>query len=71
MRWLAGGPGGGHPVLDADLTLSSAGDSLTLLTLSGTHRPLPAAAGPGGDRYEPAAVIQGFLTRGARRSRVR
>jgi hypothetical protein len=44
LRWEAIGPGGGlFPALDADITLSPAGDRGTLLSLAGAYRPAPGA----------------------------
>jgi len=40
LRWEAAGPGGGRfPALDADITLTPAGEQATLLTLAGAYRP--------------------------------
>ena len=40
IRWEATGPGGRlFPVLDADIRLIPAGDSATLLTMTGSYRP--------------------------------
>ena len=45
LRWQATGPDGGvFPALDADITLTPAGDRSTLLTLAGVYRP-PFGAG--------------------------
>jgi hypothetical protein len=68
LRWEAIGPGGGlFPALDADITLSPAGDHATLLTLAGAYRPPPGALGA---RLDPAvlqrvaaATIRAFLGR--------
>jgi hypothetical protein len=44
LRWEAIGPDGAlYPALDADLTLASAGETITLLTLAGVYR-LPGQA---------------------------
>jgi hypothetical protein len=41
LRWEATGPGGGlFPALDADITLTPAGEQATRLTLAGAYRPL-------------------------------
>ncbi len=54
LRWEAtGGSGGLFPVLDADLTLSPAGQASTRLALAGVYRPM--FGGPDSDLY-PAAV---------------
>ena len=51
LRWEVAGPGGGlFPVLDADITLISAGTHSTTLTLTGAYRPPPGAVGAGLDR---------------------
>jgi hypothetical protein len=43
LRWEAAGPGDGlFPALDADITLSPAGERATMLTLDGVYRPPPA-----------------------------
>jgi hypothetical protein len=53
LRWGTIGPGGAlFPALDADLTLSPAGDTTTLLALTGVYR-LPD---PAGAELEPAIV---------------
>jgi len=45
LRWQATMPGGGlFPALDADITLTPAGEGRSLLTLDGAYRP------PSGDR---------------------
>lgn len=67
LRWEATGPGGGpFPALDADLTLTPAGKTATLLALAGVYR-LPDRAGA---RLDPAlvrliaeAAIGSFLSR--------
>ena len=68
LRWQAAGPGGGmFPVLDADITLTPAGEHTTLLTLAGTYRPPLGALGAGLDRAilhrVAAATIRAFLSR--------
>jgi hypothetical protein len=51
LRWKAAGPGGAlFPVLDADITLTAAGDDQTELRLDGVYRPPLGAAGAGLDR---------------------
>lgn len=67
LRWGTMGPGGAlFPVLDADLTLSPASDTTTLLALAGVYR-LPDPAGaelePGIVRSVAAETIGSFLTR--------
>jgi hypothetical protein len=53
LRWQATGPGGTlFPALDADLTLSPAGEETAVLTLAGVCR-LPDQAGAG---LDPAIV---------------
>jgi hypothetical protein len=51
LRWETIGPGGGlFPTLDADITLTPAGEQATLLTLAGAYRPPLGAVGVGLDR---------------------
>jgi hypothetical protein len=51
LRWETVGPGGGlFPALDADITLTPAGEQATLLKLAGTYRPPLGAVGAGLDR---------------------
>ncbi|MGE5287800.1 MAG: hypothetical protein ACM3ML_11455 [Micromonosporaceae bacterium] len=51
LRWEATGPGGGlFPALDADITLTPAGEQATLLTLAGAYRPPLGPLGTGLDR---------------------
>lgn len=51
LRWEATGPGGGlFPALDADITLTPAGQDQSRLTLDGAYRPPLAALGAGLDR---------------------
>ncbi len=51
MRWEADGPGGAlFPALDADITLSPAGDDATKLTVAGVYRPPLGVLGAGLDR---------------------
>jgi hypothetical protein len=68
LRWEAAGPGGGmFPVLDADITITWAGEHNSLLTLAGTYRPPLGALGAGLDRASlhriAAATIRAFLSR--------
>jgi hypothetical protein len=68
LRWEAVGPGGGmFPVLDADLTLTPAGERASVLTLAGTYRPPLGILGAGLDRAIlhriAAATIGAFLSR--------
>ena len=51
MRWEADGTAGAlFPVLDADITLTRAGEEATVLTVSGTYRPPLGSLGAGLDR---------------------
>ena len=66
LRWEATGPGGTlFPVLDADLTLTPAGEG-TILTMAGSYRPPLGAVGDVLDRAilrrVADATIRGFLT---------
>ncbi len=68
LRWEAAGPGGGlFPALDADITLTPAGEYSTGLTLTGVYRPPPGSAGTGLDqavvRQVVTATIRAFLYR--------
>ena len=68
LRWEAIGPGGGlFPALDADITLSPAGEDATLLTLAGAYRPPLGALGARLDQAilqrVAAATIRAFLDR--------
>jgi hypothetical protein len=68
LRWEATGPSGGlFPVLDADITLTPAGDQASVLALTGTYRPPLGALGTGLDRAilhrVAAATIRAFLRR--------
>lgn len=68
LRWEAIGPGGGlFPALDADITLSPAGDHATLLSLAGAYRPPPGALDARLDQVilqrVAAATIRIFLGR--------
>jgi len=67
LRWEAiGSDGTLFPALDADLTLSPAGENTTLLTLAGVYRP-PERAGarldPGIVRCFAAVTIDSFIAR--------
>jgi hypothetical protein len=67
LRWQATGPGGSlFPAVDADLTLSPAGDQTTLLAVAGIYR-LPAQIGTGLDpamvRCFAAVTIRSFMAR--------
>lgn len=67
LRWGAIGPGGAlFPALDADLTLSPAGNTTTLLALAGVYR-LPDPAGvqieSGIVRSVAAVTIGSFMAR--------
>jgi hypothetical protein len=67
LRWEAVGSDGTlFPALDADLTLSPAGDNTTLLTLAGVYR-LPEHVGAGLDpgivRCFAAVSIDSFIAR--------
>jgi len=67
LRWQAAGPGGSlFPALDADLTLSPAGQQTTLLAVAGVYR-LPAQLGAGLDpamvRCFAAVTIRSFIAR--------
>ena len=51
LRWEATGPGGAlFPALDADITLTPAGQDQSRLTLDGAYRPPLAVLGAGLDR---------------------
>lgn len=68
LRWEARGPGGRlFPVLDADLTLTPAGENAALLTLSGAYRPPLGNLGAELDRLllhrVAEATIRNFLER--------
>ncbi len=68
LRWEAVAPGGDlFPALDADLTLSPAGDQATTLMLAGVYRPPPGTQGNGLDqaavRRIATTTIQAFLNR--------
>ncbi len=68
LRWEATGPGGGlFPALDADITLTPAGEQATRLTLAGSYRPPLAAVGAGLDKAilhrVATATIRSLLSR--------
>jgi hypothetical protein len=67
LRWEAiGSDGALFPALDADLTLSPAGEKITVLSLAGVYR-LPGDAGAGLDpaivRCFAAVTIRSFVAR--------
>jgi hypothetical protein len=66
LRWEAVGPGGDlFPALDADLTLTPAGEQAALLTLAAVYRPPLGRLGEGLDRAGlnrvATATIRAFL----------
>jgi hypothetical protein len=68
LRWEATGPGGRlFPALDADMSLTPAGQHSTRLSLAGAYRPPLAALGAGLDRavvHEVAdATVHSLLAR--------
>jgi hypothetical protein len=68
LHWEATtGDGGLFPALDADLTLTPAGDQTTVFALTGVFRPPPGLADAGLDReivcWFAAAALRVFLTR--------
>ena len=68
LRWEAIGPGGElFPTLDADITLSPAGEHATTLTLTGVYRPPPGNLGgelvQAVSRRVAEATIQMFVNR--------
>ena len=67
LRWEAIGPDGAvYPALDAALTLTSAGETTTLLALAGVYR-LPGQAEAGPDpaivRCFAAVAVRSFIAR--------
>ncbi len=65
LRWEADGTTGGlFPVLDADVTLTRAGEQATVLAVSGVYRPPPGSLDAGLDRaimhLVAEATIQAF-----------
>jgi hypothetical protein len=68
MRWDATGPGEGlFPVLDADVTLTRAGDDATILAVWGVYRPPFGGLGAGLDRVVLRRVAQARIRTFARR----
>jgi len=64
LRWEVTGAGGSlFPVMDADITLSPAGEQRTLLVLAGVYRPPLGGLGAGLDQ----AVLQHVATATVRR----
>ena len=68
LRWETLGPGGKlFPALDADITLTPAGEQATLLTMGGAYRPPLGALGAQIDRAilrrAAAATIRSFINR--------
>jgi hypothetical protein len=68
LRWEAIGPGGRlFPALDADITLTPAGEHATLLRLAGAYRPPLGSVGAGIDRVllhrVATATIRAFMNR--------
>jgi hypothetical protein len=68
LRWeTAGAAGGRFPVLDADITLTAAGEYATVLALTGSYRPPSGLAAAGLDREVvrrcAAGTIRSFLAR--------
>jgi hypothetical protein len=68
LRWEATGLGGRlFPALDADITLTPAGEHATLLRLAGCYRPPLGSLGAGLDRAilhrAAAATIRAFMSR--------
>jgi hypothetical protein len=62
IRWEATGPGGAlFPALDADLTLTPAGDQATMLAVSGAYRPPLGGLGAGLDRVLLHRVAQASI----------
>jgi hypothetical protein len=68
LRWEAAGPGGAlFPALDADITLTRAGDRATSMTIAGVYRPPLAGLGASLDQVilhrVATATIRDFLSR--------
>ena len=62
IRWEADGPGGAlFPALDADITLSPAGDDATKLMVAGVYRPPLGVLGAGLDRMILHRVAQATI----------
>ena len=71
LRWEVIGPGGQlFPALDADISLSPAGEHATAVTLAGVYRPPPGSPSNGLDqviwRRIAIATVRAFLGRLAR-----
>jgi len=66
LRWETTGPAGQFPVLDADITLTAAGEDATVFALTGAYR-LPPSLAAGADQQAmqqcAAATIHSFLAR--------
>jgi len=67
LRWEATGPSGAlFPALDADITLTPAGDEASRLILDGAYRPPLAALGAGLDKvilhHVADATVQSLLS---------
>ena len=59
LRWEATGPRGAlFPALDADITLTRAGDDTTVLAISGVYRPPGGSLGAGLDRVVLRRIAQ-------------
>lgn len=68
MRWEAAGPGGAlFPALDADITLTRAGEAATILAVWGVYRPPFGGLGAGLDRVVLRRVAQATIRAFARR----
>lgn len=68
MRWEATGPGGAlFPALDADITLTPAGDGATVLAISGVYRPPLGGVGEGLDQVVLRRVAQATIRTFTRR----
>jgi len=66
LRWETTGPTGQFPVLDADITLTAAGEDATVLALTGAYRLPPGLAARAGQQAVQqcaAATIHRFLAR--------
>jgi hypothetical protein len=68
LRWEAAGQGGGlTPALDADITLTAAGEQVTRLKMDGSYRPPLGALGAQLDRVAlhrvATATIESFVHR--------
>jgi len=68
VRWEATGPGGGlFPALDADITLTPAGEATVILRLAGSYRPPLGALGAALDmaimHRVATSTIRAFLNR--------